>query len=111
MKKNTSTQHVKKYINNFPSALNDFTFASENKTTSRYWANPRITLLNKDWWLVLNDISNGRLHVFRIPKGQQKTLKVRTDKPNLFNLKIDHTFKDLVSGTDFSRWHELTIKY
>lgn len=92
------------------------TFASKNSMSYLYWANPKIDLLENDWWLILNDNINGKLHLFMIPRNslQVEMIKVRSDKPHLIDLQIlfnDDRFTDTRSNIQFSKWHVKTLTY
>ncbi len=93
------------------------TFASSNDSASRkYWANPNISVLNKDWTLILNDKINKRLHIFKIPAGdiEEGQLKTRSDNDGLIDLQIyynDKNFQDSRSDCAFAPWYIQTISY
>ncbi len=95
---------------------NDFTMASKNSTQDNYWANPNVEFLNKNWWLILNDSINKKLHCFMIPKDAiaKSQIKVRNDKPNQIDLQInynDSLFIDARSKIEFKKWFVKSINY
>lgn len=45
------------------------TFASKNKGSHTYWANPNVRMLFTDWYLILNDTAKRQLHLFYIPSN------------------------------------------
>ena len=92
------------------------TFASKNRATFLYWANPKIDMLQDDWWLILNDNIKYELNLFKIPAGSidLKDMIVRADKPYLIDLQIfynDETFLDTRSCISFAKWYVKTLKY
>lgn len=116
-----------------PSYMNMFhsntVFASKNSVTNRYWANPNEELLNKDWYLILNDTLNCRLYLFFISryefkaiyptekdfmKSGEKFLVRRSDKPQLIDLQIlykDESFTDTISGQKFFAYYKKQLNY
>lgn len=94
----------------------NITFASLNKTGIHYWANPNIYNIQNNWWLLLNDYKNKKLHVIYIPADSIKKnqIKVRNDKPSLIDLQIKYgneLFEDSRSGIKFNNWLKKTITY
>jgi hypothetical protein len=91
------------------------TFSSENNSSGkRYWSNPNISFLNKDWWLILNDTSNKKIHLFFIPANaiSKKELCLRSDDTNRIDLQIlhnDSNFEDSRSKYLFKKWHKKTL--
>jgi hypothetical protein len=92
------------------------TFASKNKASNFYWANPNIEFITYSWWLLLNDYENKKLSIFHIPAnsivGDQ--VKVRDDTPTKIDLQIkygDDFFEDSRSGIKFYKWLIKTINY
>ncbi|MCI5519265.1 MAG: hypothetical protein MR424_05415 [Treponema sp.] len=89
------------------------TFSSENSGVYKYWANPSITYLYNNWWIILNDVDNRILYVFYIPANSidEKDVVVRADKPELMDIQInynDRSFMDSRSKICFKQW---LIKY
>lgn len=92
------------------------TFASRNKSGYRYWANPKFTNLNQEWWLILNDNINCKLCLFQIPANtiQKSQLLARHDIPNAIDLQIEYknpAFKDSRSGYSFAPFYVTEIDY
>lgn len=98
------------------SVYGTITFASKNRASYNYWANPNFDYLNEDWWLILNDWVNRKLYLFQIPRNaiQQEELVGRNDQPNLIDLQIyenDPNFTDMRSGCSFKRFLVDEINY
>lgn len=99
----------------FAIGRNNYTWSSENSTTHKYWANPKVELLKDDWWILLNDKSKHQIHVFFIPKNtlSESLLKVRSDRP-LLDLQInygDDSFTDTRSKISFKQWFKQSVSY
>ena len=95
---------------------NNVSFASKNKSSDIYWANPPIEVLNKDWYFILNDNVKQKLYLFVIPYGKiaKNKLLHREDRPNVFDIKIEYlnsSFKDIVSGLSFKEYLDDAIEY
>ncbi len=95
---------------------NNITFASKNKSANNYWANPNITCLEQDFWLILNDNMGNKLYLFKIPANaiQKSQLVTRSDKPNKIDLQIDYhnpSFIDNRSGYSFQSFLAKEIDY
>ena len=85
------------------------TFASKNRVSSNYWANPDFGLLDGDWSLILNDWLTKKLYLFFIPAHtiNYSELTPRNDKNSLIDLQImylDPTFTDNRSDYSFSKY-------
>jgi hypothetical protein len=94
----------------------EVTFASKNKTSAIYWANPSIKFLTTDWWLLLNDYRRRNLHIFYIPANsiENDQIKTRADQPDKIDLQIKYEndlFEDSRSGIQFFKWFRETISY
>ena len=92
------------------------TFASTNRSIKIYWANPDISVLTKNWSLLLNDKIDRKLHVFNIPAGtiQAKQLRTRADRPQLIDLQIiygNKDFQDIRSKFKFIPFYVRTLSY
>ena len=92
------------------------TFASKNSMSYLYWANPKTDLLEDDWWLILNDNINYKIHIFKISANSLDVdmIKVRADKPYLIDLQIlfdDDRFTDTRSNIQFAKWYIKTLTY
>lgn len=116
-KKSDAINLCKKYIADTDKMNSDnTTFASKNATVETYWANPNIKLLNQDWWLLLNDTKNKKLHIFFIPANSISRNKVKLKADNSFkiNLQIiydDKMFTDGPSSINFYQWYKDTIPF
>ncbi len=91
------------------------TFASKNKSSYNYWANPSFDVLDSDWFLILNDWINRKIHLFEIPAKTFKhdCLVSRADK-NKIDLQIMHDdslFTDARSKISFVKYLKITISY
>lgn len=101
------------------SVSNSATYAYKNDQGDYFWANPQVKLLQTDWTIVLNDTISSKLILMRVPaetlrvKDQDSDgLKVRTDKPNMIDLRITReTYEEINSGIDFSVYVEQIVKY
>jgi hypothetical protein len=94
----------------------EVTFASKNKTSAIYWANPNIKFITTDWWLLLNDYTHRNLHIFYIPANSIKNdqIKTRADNSDKIDLQIKYEndlFEDSRSGIQFVKWFRETISY
>ena len=91
------------------------TFASLNKNGRYYWANPDVSVLTSDWWIILNDGRKGELHCFMVPCNTfaESQFWVRKDRNALdFEVKYgDDAFIDSRSKISFAPWLIKTIKY
>jgi hypothetical protein len=96
--------------------IGEITFASLNKGVSTYWANPNKRVLLGNWWVLLNDTENYKLHIINIPANaiKQNQLVFRSDTPEKIDIQIefgDGLFKDKKSGFQFKKYYIKTIKY
>jgi len=94
----------------------NFTLAKRNKSGPYFWANPSITYLSEDWWILLNDYWKNELHVFKVPANSimADKMKRHNDKPSIIDLQIrcdDNSFEDSRSKTRFADWFLKTIRY
>lgn len=94
---------------------NNVTFASKNKSSYNYWANPSFDVLDSDWFLILNDWVNREIHLFEIPAKtfRHDCLVSRADK-NKIDLQIMHDdslFTDARSKISFAKYLKITISY
>ncbi|MCL2051198.1 MAG: type I restriction enzyme HsdR N-terminal domain-containing protein [Lachnospiraceae bacterium] len=92
------------------------TFASLNKNGATYWANPSISLLANDWWLLLNDKKKKEVHIFLIPANSitKNQIVLRPDLPNLIDFQIkygNNCFECQRSKIKFASWLVKTIPY
>lgn len=89
--------------------VKNVTFASKNRVSSNYWANPDFGLLDGDWNLILNDWVTKKIYLFFIPAHAiaHAELLPRTDKNSLIDLQImyrDTTFTDNRSEYSFAKF-------
>lgn len=92
------------------------TFASKNSTQNNYWANPDVSVLICDWDLILNDLKNRVLMVFRIPAHtfSRAQFKMRNDQPKKIDLQIEYgdpNFSDNRSGIKFRTYLVKELSY
>ena len=114
--KMTKSKAVSLFRNEGLSFNSIVTFASKNKSTRNYWANPSFDLLNENWNLILNDNINKKLHLFYIPKNSitPSQFVCRADNSNVIDLQIlgdDVFFTDTRSKFSFSKYLKKTISY
>lgn len=113
--------------------LKNYTYARIGKIKKNvYWANPRKEIINKDWFLILNDHREKKLYVFFIPKGSltlnqfdtrvnNKVEKLIIEIPDAYpqinpttNQLIFNNPKKSVPGSnpiDFGNYLQYIIKY
>ena len=95
------------------------TYACRQEKKDEYWANPGTEMLEKEWFIILNDNANMQLIVLKIPT---KTLSlksvsgsglvVRKDKPHYLDLNIGvDTMVDRMSRVDFRPYVIKSYKY
>lgn len=91
------------------------TFASLNKNGRYYWANPDVSVLLNDWWIILNDGQKRELHCFMVPGStySKQQFNIRSDRPQIdFEVIYDMDgFIDKRSKISFAPWRVKTIKY
>ena len=85
------------------------TFASKNRASNFYWANPQFDVLEQDWYLILNDWYKKELHLFRTPAYAlaANALASRSDNEDKIDLQIiynDSTFTDSRSKISFANF-------
>lgn len=92
---------------------NSWNYGKLQETNNCFWLNPKADLLNSNWDIVLNNQLENTLILLNIPRnsisvGKEKAggnLIVRSDKPDLIDLKIDkETLVDKTSGFDFKKY-------
>jgi len=94
----------------------NITYASKNRTVNHYWANPSFEVLEREWFLILNDWVNRVLYLFRIPAGaiSQHDLVPRVDINHQIDLKIlynDSNFRDTRSNCMFRKFLIMSENY
>lgn len=92
------------------------TYSSKNKSANNYWANPHFSVLDQEWYLILNDWIESKAYLFRIPAKEitANLLVPRNDKKDLIDLQIaygDISFTDNRSDYSFKRYLIDTINY
>ena len=91
------------------------TFASLNKNGRYYWANPDVSVLLNDWWIILNDGQKRELQCFMVP-GNTLAINqfwIRKDR-NAIDFEVyygEPSFIDRRSKISFAPWRIKTIKY
>lgn len=114
---NMTKSRAKRLIyNKGVSLYNNVTFASKNNGAYNYWANPELSLLDRDWSLILNDWKNRKIYLFNIPAKSiaRSEFVTRRDKPYLIDLQImyeDPTFTDNRSGYSLLQYKVAEINY
>ena len=94
-------------------------YAKRGDTRAEYWINPQHTVVDKDWYLVLNNQFKCELTVLHIPANsfaigtEERTgLIVRGDNPNRIELNIsDETLIDRTSKCSFKEYEIARIRY
>lgn len=84
-----------------------------------WWLNPRTSMLDVDWSIILNDTSHFELIVLIVPakslrmaQGTKGGLQPRKDKPIYIDLNIaTRTYQDMHSGISFSRYIVRHVAY
>lgn len=79
-----------------------------------FWMNPRVERLKDDWWLILNDTEEKKVHVLFVPKGslRKEQFLVRSDKPYYLDIHIEKgAFVERKSGVDFSPYFLEVVSY
>ena len=92
------------------------TFASSNRATNNYWANPPFDVLKQDWYLILHDRQKRELHLFAVPAGavDAAELVCRSDREDRVDLQIyynDPTYTDSRSKVSFAKFLVKSILY
>lgn len=80
-------------------------YAVLDQAGKAWWLNPRTERLEDDWWLILNDTEEKKVHVLFVPKGSlgKERFFARSDKPYYLDIHIEKgTFVERKSGVDFS---------
>lgn len=101
------------------SLKSDVSYAVLQGSGDHYWANPRVDLLQKEWWVILNNNKEMLITLLRIPAGTLSLkngsgtgLFVRGDKLELIDLNlVTDTLVDKKSGIDFSPFVVKKISY
>lgn len=94
-----------------------YTYATKNRSADVFWANPNFRCLELNWYLILNDYINKRLHLFYIPPksiSSNRLAQKSESSPNLIDLRIiydDPTFTDESSQISFRSFYIESIDY
>lgn len=112
----TKGRAIRLILNEGYHIASNVTFASKNRGSYNYWANPETSLLKSDWSLILNDWISKKLYLFTIPANSIKLfeLTTRSDKQYLIDLQImyeDETFTDNRSGYSFVKFKTGEFSY
>ena len=120
---NPSAKYIRRYLIDKGYITEDFvtTIAKINKDTGkankRYWANPDIDFLKKDWVLVLNDNVNRILYIFKIPANSinRNDINTRIMHNRLLMdieiIRVNDRFESVTSDFTFDKWLDQTVKY
>ena len=92
------------------------TFASSNRATNNYWANPPFDVLKQDWYLILHDRQKRELYLFEVPAGAVNAAELvcRNDREDRVDLQIyynDPTYTDSRSKVSFAKFLVKSIEY
>lgn len=94
-------------------------YSKRQKNRSIFWINPHITILEKDWYIVLNNQFENEIIVMHVPANtfslkskKGEGLVVRHDRPEKIDLTIcTDTFIDNRSKCNFAPYVIKRIKY
>ena len=94
-------------------------YAKRQKQRLEFWVNPKVSVVNEEWDLILNDQFGQELIYIHIPANtfelstdKKNGLYPRKDKPIYIDLNIvEETMCDRRSGYDFSPYIVKKIKY
>lgn len=94
-------------------------YAKRQKKRMEYWINPKVTVVDKEWDLILNDQFEHEIYYFHIPaksfRMSNRNIKgffPRNDKPIYIDLNIiAESLCDRRSGNDFSPYLIKRLKY
>ena len=97
----------------------EFNYAKRQKKRLEYWVNPKITVVDEEWDLILNDQYEREITYIHIPAktfsmsdGRKMGFYARKDKPIYIDLNIlVETLCDRRSGYDFTKYIVRKIKY
>ncbi len=108
MKKNEAIS----YLTGRGYKINDtVTFASKNKVSKLYWANPNFSVLENDWTLILNDIDNKILYLFDIKADSilESQLLPRLDKSNQIDIRIIYEDASFTESRSLCRFYDYLV--
>lgn len=94
-------------------------YAKLQKKRLEYWVNPRVTIVDKDWDIILNNQFEKEIIYIHVPaktfvmsKGKKNGFYARKDKPIYIDLNIiAETLCDRRSGYDFTPYVIKKVKY
>lgn len=117
--KRTKTLAIEYAMENGAHLRERASYAVLNERGTEFFLNPKGTMLDGDWSIVLNDTSRFELLVLDVPAGSlcmgregQQGLATRRDKPEYIDLHIEtEHLTDRKSGADFSRFLAHRIGY
>ena len=97
----------------------DITYATRQERKAEFWANPDTSLLEKEWYILLNDNIEMTISILKIPANTfalktstSSGLVLRKDKPQYIDLNLGvGTFVDRMSKIDFAPYILKTISY
>lgn len=95
------------------------TYAVKQDKKNEFWANPNASFLDKDWYIILNNVVSHELIVLLVPAGKLKIkhgdnigLYSRNDKKDRIDLNINiATLVDRRSKIDFSEFEQTRVSY
>ncbi len=98
------------------------THAKLNKDGKRFWANPNSQIINENWCLVLNNMNQKKLYIFKIPKNTFKPSQLKTRLHKTGNnsaveeldveiVKQDNMFVCIASKVNYTTWFVKEIDY
>lgn len=98
---------------------NDVSYAIRQDNKDDCWANPKVELLEKEWYIILNNNVEKELIVLMVPANSfrlrtdgENGLYVRADKPDMVDLRISvYDFRDTRSNMDFSSYVIHRVNY
>ena len=96
--------------------INDSNYANRFIGRDTYNIDPPIKRLLENWWMLLADPMNKKLHVFNIGANElpKEKIKFRENGPQNFLLRIkcdDESFEDVNSRIQFKPWLVRTIEF
>lgn len=94
-------------------------YAKRQKRRLEYWVNPKVTVVDEEWDLILNDQYKSEITYIHVPaktfslsNGKKAGLFARKDRPIYIDLNIfADTLCDRRSGCDFSDYVVKRIRY
>lgn len=90
----------------------DYSYAHKQCATGKFWSSPNLKLLEKDWWIILDDDSEKKLYVFFVPKNSLTGRLFKRKDKNLIDLHIRlGDFCDTASGISFNDFLKGSIDY